>query len=258
MAPSGDWAIGRLPALPDGFALRPAAALIAFLLCAFGLAAFGPRPRALAIAQAATALFPAAGIAVFALTLFAIQIPVQAALVANAAVGLSPFWLGSHVWALPVALALIAAVLQEGARRVALWLGMRLTRLAGLSAPLAGAWVGAGIDLVETTMVLGAVAPDRLHLVSVAVLERIGAVAFHTGAGGILGVGVARRRVGLAFALVVVAHFAIDALAALYGVGAVPLAWPSVWGRWRLRRASRERGPRPPFDPGTASDRTRA
>jgi hypothetical protein len=88
----------------------------------------------------------------------------------------------------------------------------------------AGAVVGAGIGLVEAVMVLGAVPPASFDPLSLAVLERVGAIAFHTGAGATPGAALRARRAVVAFALVVALHALIDGLAALHDAGLASFA----------------------------------
>ncbi len=196
--------------LPDGFALRPPAAALALL--GFLEARRPAWPRAFVAALLGMALF---GIAVFL-----VQAPLQLLFDRVAAQAVSPFWLGANPWFLPLGLALLAGLCQEGLRLLAIvvarqgWPG---------PLPLLGALVGAAAGGFEAAMVLRAVPTPALHLWSLAVLERVGAVAFHTGAGAALGLGLARGRTGLAFLLVVGLHVATDFTAAAlsYGIGSL-------------------------------------
>lgn|GEM_PF-3679950 len=211
-------------ALPDGFGLTvPAAAVATVVACVWGSAflAWAAPLDAARIGRLAAAA--GVGAALFGLAVFAVQVPLQSA--AGAAIGgdLSPFWLGAHLWFAPLLLALVAAACQELGRLAAVALGVRLA--AGrVGAPALGVAAGFGVGLFEAAMILGALPPGQLHLVSLAVLERVGAVAFHVGAGGLLGLGIARRRTGAALAIAIVLHAVVDGLAALYGVHLVSLA----------------------------------
>lgn len=207
-------------ALPYGFGLTLGGALVALVIA---LLAAGPFARPLRQGGGAVAGFAGMGAVVFLVAVLVVQVPVQSALGEAAANDLSPFWLGDHVWAVPLALALVAALLQEGARLGAVALSVRLRR-PHLSPVAVGAAVGAGIGLVEAAMILGSIPPAEFSVVSVAVLERVSAVSFHVGAGALLGAGLARGRTWWAFALALLLHWLIDGLAAVHAVGLVSLA----------------------------------
>jgi hypothetical protein len=206
--------------LPDGFGLTPAGSAVAVVIA---LLAMLPFARALRRGGLGIPLFAALGGALFLVAVLVVQVRAQAALASLVTNRVSPFWLGDHVWALPVALALVAALLQEGGRLGALALGTRVAP-PRISLVAAGAVVGGGVGLVEAAMVLGAIPPAAFHPLSIAVLERVGAVAFHVGAGAVIGAGVARGRTWAGFALAVVVHWLIDSVAATFQVGLVSLA----------------------------------
>jgi len=204
--------------LPDGFALRPLAAALALVLAALALTGFlaGRRtawPRAL--------LAAVLGMALFAVAVFLVQAPLQIFFYRGAAQTVSPLWLGAHPWFMPLGLAFLAGLCQESARLLAIVIAR--SGWPKPSLPLLGAVIGAGVGGFEAAMVLGAIPPAEFHLVSLAVLERVGAVAFHTGCGAALGLGLARSRAALAFLLVLLLHLAVDFFAAAlsYGIGSV-------------------------------------
>ena len=206
--------------LPDGFALRPLAAAVGLALAALAALGFllGRRlawPRALAAAGI--------GMALFLIAVFAVQAPLQILSYQSLAQAVSPFWLGANTWLMPLVLAFLAAVCQEGARLLAILAARRGAADGAL--PLVGALVGAGVGGIEAAMVLGAIPGAQFHLLSLAVLERIGAVAFHTGCGAALGFGLARRKAGRVFLLVVLLHLLTDFFAAAlsYGIGSLVL-----------------------------------
>ncbi len=204
--------------LPDGFALRPLGAALALVLAALAVAGFlaGHRtawPRAL--------LAAGLGMALFAVAVFLVQAPLQIFFYRGAAQAISPLWLGAHPWFAPLGLAFLAGLCQEGGRLLAIVIAR--SGWPKPSLPLLGAVIGAGVGGFEAAMVLGAIPPAEFHLVSLAVLERVGAVAFHTGCGAALGLGLARGRTALAFLVVLVLHTAVDFFAAAlsYGIGGV-------------------------------------
>jgi len=205
-------------ALPDGFALRPEAALVALVLGALALLGhLAGRP----VRRWPAVLAAALGIALFGIAVFFVQTPLQLAFYTSVSRAISPFWLGANPWFLPLGIALLAALCQESARLLAILLARRawqrdaLTRL--------GAIVGAAVGGFEAAMVLGAIPPAALHLASLAVLERVGAVAFHTGSGALIGLGLGRGRAPLAFGAAVALHLVVDFLAAAlsYGIGSL-------------------------------------
>ena len=205
-------------ALPYGFGLTPAGALIGIILA--GLAALAYRRflrpgRLWALCGAAVL-----GAALFLLAVFAVQVHLQLWLSRLILDTVSPFWLGRHTGLLPAAIALLAGLCQESARLLALFLALRLLA-PDVDARGLGAAVGAGVGGIEAVIVLGAVPPAHFSVFSAAVLERVGAVAFHTGAGAALGIGLGARRVGLAFVLVTVVHWGIDTMAGLVQLGAL-------------------------------------
>ncbi len=206
--------------LPDGFALRPVAGLIALVLA--GLA-FGGHLAGRRASPYRAVLAAALGMALFLVAVFLVQVPLQGFAYRLVGSSISPFWLGGHPWFVPLALAFLAGLCQETARLLAIVAAGR--GLSRASLPLLGAVVGAAVGGIEAAMVLGAVPPTGLHLVSLAVLERIGAVAFHTGAGALIGLGLGRGRTGVAFALALLLHVAIDFFAAAlsYGIGGLYL-----------------------------------
>ena len=206
--------------LPDGFALRPIAALIALLLAGLAL---GGHLAGRRVAPYRAVLAAVLGMALFLIAVFFVQVPLQSfsyRLVGNS---ISPFWLGGHPWFVPLVLAFLAGLCQEAARLGAIIAARRGVSRSSL--PLLGAVVGAAVGGIEAAMVLGAIPPTSLHLVSLAVLERIGAVAFHTGTGALLGLGLARGRAWVAFALALLLHIVIDFFAAAlsYGIGGLYL-----------------------------------
>ncbi len=206
--------------LPDGFALRPFAGLLGLLLAALALLFFLAGRRAVWHRAVLAALL---GMALFLLAVFAVQAPLQVEAYRALANAVSPFWLGANPWLIPLVLALFAGLCQEAARLLAIAVARRSWPKASL--PLLGAIVGAGVGGIEAAMVLGAIPPAQLHLASLAVLERVGAVPFHTGAGAVLGLGLAKGRAGLAFLAVLALHVLIDFFAAAlsYGIGGLAL-----------------------------------
>lgn len=206
--------------LPDGFGLTVSAALIALAIA--GLLVW-PFAAALPgrLRRASTLLAPACGMALFVPGIWLVQVPLQGWLQQRVTGSISPFWLGAHLWLLPVALALVAALVQELGRLGAVALAVRLRPGAVVAI---GALTGAGVGLVEAAMVLGTLPPAALHVLSLAVLERVGAVALHTGAGALVALGLARRRPWATFGAVVFLHAVVDSFAAVYAVGLVSLA----------------------------------
>ena len=206
--------------LPDGFALRPVAGLIALVLAGLAL---GGHLAGRRVAPYRAVLAAVLGMALFLVAVFFVQVPLQGFAYRLIGSAISPFWLGDHPWLVPLALAFLAGLCQEAARLLAIVAAGR--GLSRASLPLYGAVVGAAVGGIEAAMVLGAVPPTDLHLVSLALLERIGAVAFHTGAGALLGLGLARARAAVAFALALLLHVAIDFFAAAisYGIGGLDL-----------------------------------
>lgn len=207
-------------ALPDGFALRPLGAAVGLVFATLALLGFLIHHRVTWYR-----VLPAAVLAMvlFLVAVFALQGPLQIFFYQSVAEGVSPFWLGGHPWLLPLGLAFLAGLCQEGARLLAI-----LTVRRGWpkpSLPLLGAAQGAAFGGIEAAMVLGAIPTADFHLVSLAVLERIGAVAFHTGCGAALGLGLAQRRTGLVFLLVLLLHLVTDFFAAAlsYGIGSLAL-----------------------------------
>ena len=207
-------------ALPYGFGLSAPGSLVTLAVAALVTLPFWRTWRRMLLAAAGAA---ALGAALFLIAVWLVQAPAQLALATEVQGLVSPFWLGAHLWLLPLALALVAALLQEGGRLGALYVAVR--GLARKLSPTAlGAAVGAGVGFVEAAMVLGAIPPAAFQVASLAVVERIGAVAFHVGAGALLGAGLARGRTLAAFGSVVAVHWLVDGLAALHGVALVGLA----------------------------------
>ncbi len=202
--------------LPDGFALRPLAGLFALVLACLALLGHLAGRRAVWYHAVLAAVL---GMALFLVAVFWVQSPLQLTAYRLLGNAISPFWLGGHPWLLPLVLAFLAALCQEAARLLVILVCRR--GWPKPSWPLLGAVVGAAVGGIEAAMVLGAIPSADLHLISLAVLERVGAVAFHTGAGAALGLGLARGRAGLAFLVVLLCHLAIDFFAAAlsYGIG---------------------------------------
>lgn len=161
---------------------------------------------------------PLAGL-LFLVGVFEVQVQTQAVLGQALAQAISPLTLEALPLLIAVPLALLAGVLQEAARLAGIVGALGLARQGRAAAPWAGALAGAGVGVVEAAWLLGAVPPGHFGLLGAAVLERAAAIAFHVGAGALIGFGIAARRTAAAFALSVLVHTAIDTGAALYQMG---------------------------------------
>lgn len=166
---------------------------------------------------------PVAGV-LFLAGVFWLQVPIQAVLGQAIVQGVSPLTLGA--WPILVAgpVALVAGLVQEAARLLGILAALRIARRDRALGLWTGALAGAGIGLFEAAWLLSAVPPAHFALLSEPVLERVLAVAFHIGAGALLGAGIAARRTGRAFALAVLLHTAVDSGAALYQLGRASLS----------------------------------
>ena len=192
-----------------------AGVLAGLLWLPFARAGRPRHPRLLWVAMPLGAILFLAGV-------FWIQVPLQALGGQWLVQSVPPFTLESWPLLVALPLALLAALVQESARWLAVSGALRVARGSLKRAPWTGALAGAGIGFVEATWLLGSIPPAHFSLWSAAVLERLLAIAFHIGAGALIGGGIATGHPVGAFTIAVLLHTAVDSGAALYQMGRAP------------------------------------
>lgn len=150
---------------------------------------------------------------------FGLQVALQTQLEQLLVRMVSPLTLEAWPIAIAAPIALVAALVQESARLFATLGTLRLAHRGRAAGAWTGALAGAGVGLFEAAWLLGAIPPTHFAILSAAVLERLIAIAFHIGAGALLGAGIVARRVTGAFVVAVMLHAMVDSVAALYQMG---------------------------------------